>query len=1275
MTEQINERPAFLPGPPASAVTLGALQRAYLIGDVQGLELRSPARYYLAADLNVDAVPGMQQRLDRVVRANPMLRLRVEEDLTPTPIAADAIVAVSVLEAAESAFEAVDGAVADEFRSDTLEFDAWPQMRITVVRSAARARVHLVYAMWMMDGAALQYLLAALVSPDGTGVAFDPVPAAVAAEPSPHALRRRHRDEDFWRALAATLPEAAEVPLRPGWRQSGRSVDHRMLHIDVCSASVLAEQGRRHGLTLPMIFLTVYGMLLGAVGGGRSHTVTVVRSNRRADGTDPAIGNYGSSVPMAIPARAGRDFVTVAHEVQRRFLEQSLHTSSTGIDIGRLTDPSGDRRRLAHPFAFTAVELDSEREAALGVRRDWDTIQLRVPQVLLDHQVGLESDGSIRLGFDWRTDAFDAGFMVDFIEQYRGAVTELTVGDGDWNDLPEGPTSPSAYARPQYGSARTLHERIMRTAERVPDAAAVRDADGELTYALLAAAATDLAQRLIAAGAEMGDHVGVHLPRGRGQVVAILGALLADCAYIPLDLGLPGGRLDRITRQARMRYVVTDGTVAAADRWRDRAAIPVAVSATAGPSEASHSTIAGRGGCATAYVIFTSGSTGEPKGVRIRHSAALNTIDAVNELIGLTPADRVLSVSSLGFDLSVYDVFGPLLVGATVVMLSEDTARTPAAWARLIGDHAVTIWNSAPALAALLVEEGGALPSIRSYLLSGDWIPLHLPEALRQLSEKSEVISLGGATEGSIWSIYHRITRADSAGRSVPYGKPLAGQDILVLDAQRRPCPRWHIGEIYIAGAGVADGYLNDPDRTAVAFTDDPAYGWIYRTGDLGRRGVDDVVEFLGRVDSQVKVNGHRIELGEIESVLAAKSYVRRSAASVAGDGNGVVGYVTVAEDAPATWQADCMAALREELPSYMVPYALVGLDEIPLTGNGKVDHQRLRTVAPTAGPVAELPAVALVGLHVQEVSACWAEILGTPAGADSFFEAGGGSLDAIRLLSLLRNRFGYQVPFGRFLADPTVPGLAALCANARSAASSAVWSHTPRSVPRPRGRVVLFPPVGGGVACYAGLIRHLPGDIDVHVIGFDRPFDPLPDTAPTLAVAAERCLDSLPPEFADSDVPCVFAGWSFGGALAVEAARSASDRVRRVVVMDTPVSPDARGGAGTEPAMRAEFIDDIREAGGVVVTGTDLAADPALLERFEVYRQNIRLLRSWQPVRVPVPVVELRAAVRPAEPDLDAWGRWVTVVQAVVLRGAHFDVLDATNMPRIQHAIEGGFR
>lgn len=1269
---------------------LSPIQRAYLVGGQDGLELSGPARYYLSCDLSTDRVAQVGARLRRLVRDNDILRIGASAGLSLHALPQDAArhVDADVRWVETADFDTANDAVRRACTAEDFAFGDWPQLEVTVVRTVDRARLHLVYSLWLMDAASLAVFLTELVADHAGAGAQGARTPAVREQTSRRPRRDRSpRDERFWRERAAALPDPAELPLGPEWRQAGPRVTHRMVTVDATAGQRVCDRASAHGLTPAMVYLAVYGVVLGRLGGGCPHTITVLRTRQTAPPTAATLGNRGTTMPLEIPATTGRSFADIARAVQSSYLTQAMHGSLSGAEIARLADPAADLRRLTHPFAFTAIEADGAGEAALGLRRRWDEVQLRVPQVLIDHQVIRESDGTVRLGFDWRADAFDPGFAEDFVARCADFVGELAASDESWTSppvrTPVPATARTAVAVPAVGVpvAETLQGRFLQCAAASPEAPAVHDALGSLSYAELADRATAVADLLSATGAESGDRVAVQLPRGRGQVIAILGSLLAGCVYIPLDHGTPHGRLDSIARRGDVRFAITEGQPATDERWTARGVHPLPLpSGPAAPRERTGYAAPGP----TAYVIFTSGSTGEPKGVVLSHAAVLNTIDAVNEEFGVARTDRVLSVSSIGFDLSVYDVFGPLLRGGSVVMLSEESAKSPAQWADLVERHGVTLWNSAPALASLFAEEGRAVPSVRAFLLSGDWIPLTLPGALEQLAPGSAVVSLGGATEGAIWSISHRVTEADRAGRSIPYGRALPGQDILVLDAERNVCPAWQIGEIHIAGAGVADGYANDPVKTAAAFLADPVFGRIYRTGDRGRRQPDGVVEFLGRTDNQVKLNGHRVELGEIEHRLEGAPGIRRCAVCVRGDGRRkkLVAYVTLAADAPDSWRDDVSAMIKDTLPHYMLPDALVPLDKLPLNGNGKLDRRRLAALplADTAvggsTPLAQTAVAQDVlgqDLYSHDVARCWQEVLGETPGQESFFEAGGGSYDAIRLLSLLRSRFGHTVPFGDFMAHPTVAGLAGLCRGTRAAGTPGIWTHQPRAGATPRLRLVLFPPVGGGVTCYSDLIRELTGDIDVHVVGLDAPLPTAAEGGDSLAGLARRCLRELPGQALTDGVPLVFAGWSFGGALAFEAARACDRAVARVVVVDTPASgaTHRRAAGPGEPAIEG-FLRDVQETSGVRIDPAQAAEDPELRTRFAVYRQNLTLLREWTPLPADVPLVEFRAAEAPAEPDDAAWAEIAHRAEVAVLAGGHFDMFRGNHTHRVTDAIEG---
>jgi amino acid adenylation domain-containing protein len=438
-----------------------------------------------------------------------------------------------------------------------------------------------------------------------------------------------------------------------------------------------------------------------------------------------------------------------------------------------------------------------------------------------------------------------------------------------------------------------------------------------------------------------------------------------------------------------------------------------------------------------AYVIFTSGSTGLPKGVMIDHRGAVNTIADINRRFSVGPDDRVLALSSLSFDLSVWDLFGILAAGGTVVMPSPAAAPDPQGWAQLITEHRVTIWNSVPALMEMLVatvaSTGQRLsPSLRLALLSGDWIPVGLPDRLRAVAEGVEVVSLGGATEASIWSILHPIGTVDPAWKSIPYGYPMANQTFHVLDERLEPCPDWVAGNLYIGGVGLAQGYWRDQAKTAASFFRHPRTGeLLYRTGDLGRWLPSGEIEFLGREDFQVKIQGYRIELGEIEVALYQHPGVREAVVTAlgeAGSSRRLVAYVVCKDLGHSPTVHDLRVFLAGKLPEYMVPPVFVFLEALPLTENGKVDRRALPAPSGTR-PLLGGALRASRNPVEEKLVKIWEEVLGVqPVGTeDDFFELGGDSLLALNLVAAIERSFGCTLGLAPLFENATVTGLVPL--------------------------------------------------------------------------------------------------------------------------------------------------------------------------------------------------------------------------------------------------------
>ncbi|MFD6280074.1 amino acid adenylation domain-containing protein [Streptomyces sp. NPDC060209] len=780
-------------------------------------------------------------------------------------------------------------------------------------------------------------------------------------------------------------------------------------------------------------------------------------------------------------------------------------------------------------------------------------------------------------------------------------------------DLPAAATASDPVA--SLPADAVLHRAFVEQAGRTPEALAVVAADRTLTYGELAAESARVAAQLTSRGLGRASRVAVVMEKGWEQAVACLGILRAGAAYVPVDPGWPTRRVADVLVSAGVTEALTQPRTAGGVVWPEGVGV-TAIEASGGddaPPSAVRDVEVGPGDLA--YVIYTSGSTGVPKGVMIEHGPAVNTVQDVNDTLGCTAEDRVLALSALNFDLSVYDLFGPLSVGGAVVIPAPDDAREPADWLRLMAEWGVTVWNSVPALMAMLTEYAGSAPAadlpaspLRAVLMSGDWIPVSLPGEVRALFPGARQWSLGGATEASIWSILHPITPQDSELPSIPYGRAMRNQHVYVGDGLMLPRPCWVPGEILIAGAGLARGYLGDPERTARSFPTDPATGARrYRTGDWGRLLPSGEIEFLGREDMQVKVGGHRIELGDIEAAMLACPGVRGAVAGTHGERNRArLTAQVLLEPGAGLAAADLKRLLTERVPAYMVPTTVTVRESFPLTVNGKVDRAALAALAEDTAVEQQMEAPA--DLEEKLLLGIWQDFFAVQQESaelsvtDNFFELGGDSLGAVRLMSVLRRETGVRLPVSVLFGAPTVRDLARRLRTAREETGE------------DRGRAVVVPvrttgeavplvfahPVGGDVLCYVELSRAL---------GEEQPFYALqsPDhdgAAPTLGELVHGYADALVREVASDRYR--LGGWSMGGVLALELAREliarghTVDLVAAVDVLETP-----------EGLARAEISRDrllgrlARDLAGL--TGTEWPGDPgpfdSLPELYEAAR------------------------------------------------------------------------
>jgi amino acid adenylation domain-containing protein len=537
-----------------------------------------------------------------------------------------------------------------------------------------------------------------------------------------------------------------------------------------------------------------------------------------------------------------------------------------------------------------------------------------------------------------------------------------------------------------------------------------------------------LGHRLRELGVKPNTLVAIVMDKGWEQVAGVLGALDAGAAYLPVDANVPRERLHHLLENGEVEVVLTQSWLDESLEWPanvvrisiDRESLSAADPEPLPPVQTPDD---------VAYVLYTSGSTGKPKGVMIAHRGLVNCIQETNRTFGVTARDRVLAVTALHHDMSVYDIFGTLATGGALVMPDRSGTRSPDHWVDLISRFDVTVWNSVPAFMEMLLVHLAARKlvlrdSLRLAFLGGDWIPLSAPARIRehfgQPSHDVQVVSVGGPTETTVWNIWYPVLQVEPDWKSIPYGHPIANTRYYVLDENLNECASGEPGELCCAGVGLLKGYWRNSEQTAARTAVHPRTGErIYRTGDRGRLLPSGEIEFLGRIDRQVKINGQRIELGEIEAVLLGHRGVKQAVTdAVEIDGQKkLVAYVVPDHVADLTAH-ELRAAAEALLPAHMVPVSFLMLESLPLNANGKVDRSLLPALVrtePAPRDIATSAATSVAATNGIEgtIASVWRRALGVEQilPADNFFDLGGDSILLVHVHGELQEALGRTFP------------------------------------------------------------------------------------------------------------------------------------------------------------------------------------------------------------------------------------------------------------------------
>ncbi|WP_327215072.1 amino acid adenylation domain-containing protein [[Kitasatospora] papulosa] len=850
----------------------------------------------------------------------------------------------------------------------------------------------------------------------------------------------------YWREALAGLPEELELPVdRPRRAEISREGGEVAFQIPAEVHKQLVTLARKRGASLFMVLQAGLAALLSRLGAGEDIPLGSPVAGRTDEALDDLVGFFVNTLVLRTDVSGDPTFTELLDRVRQSDLAAFAHQD---IPFERLVEDLAPARSTArHPLFQVMLGLQNNTQALLelpGLTTEVIPAHITSAKFDLDFDLSEEFTSEGRPNgvhgrviyastlFDEATVEGIARRFVGLLEQVAGDAS-LTVGqlellsEAERRQVLEEFNDTAREIEPA-----TLPELFEAQVARTPDAVAVVFEDTELTYGQLNARANQLARHLARQGVGPESVVGLALPRSTDLIVALLAVVKAGGAYLPIDPDYPADRIAFMLDDAKPVCVlnaiatrtttgegiptITLDTPELTDELRTYTDTDLTHTDRTTPLTPSH----------PAYLIYTSGSTGRPKGVIITHRSVTNIFQSVQIQWQLDSTDRLLAVTTVGFDISTLELIAPLSYGVSLVITNRSPI-TPHAIAELIDRHAITAMQATPTLWRELISDCSESLSNLRLLVGGELLSRALARDLHILSRGG--YNVYGPTETTIWSTI-AILQLDETSVIPPIGRPVANTRVFVLDAGLRVVPVGVAGELYVAGAGLARGYLNRPGLTAERFVACP-FGSpgerMYRTGDVVRWRTDGQLEFVGRADDQVKIRGFRIELGEIESVLARLDVVGQTAVIVREDSPGnkqLVAYVVPSSKTDT--QLDT-AALREHtvaaLPDYMVPSAFVTLDTLPLTPNGKLDRKALPAPDYTAGSTQRAPRTP------QEETLCrlFAEVLTLQHVGidDNFFELGGHSLLAIRLLSKARSNLGIELSLQTIFENPTVAGLA----------------------------------------------------------------------------------------------------------------------------------------------------------------------------------------------------------------------------------------------------------
>jgi len=1073
---------------------------------------------------------------------------------------------------------------------------------------------------------------------------------------------------DYWKTQLADLPPVLELPIDrprpPVQSYAGATVPFT---VDAALHADLQRVAGSHNTTLFMVFHTALAAVLARLAGTDDVAIGTPYAGRGEPELDDLIGMFVNTLVLRTRVRAGMSFSDLLEDVRGADLSAFGHAD---VPFERLVQELNPVRSQAHHPLFqvmlafqnlASADFELPDLSVSAVEADTGTSLFDLQVTLSDTYDAVGAPAGLDGGITYATDLFELDTVTAIIDRLQRLLRALAADPGRaLHDVDLLDTEEREIVLTQWNSTdhavgeETLASVFADAAQAHADRIAVVSGEQSLTYAEFASRVNRLARWLIARGVGPESLVAVRMPRCLDQVVAIYAVLAAGGGYVPVDPEFPADRIDYILETAEP--VVVLSTLDRLDlSGFDDAPITDGDRITALRPDN------------IAYVLFTSGSTGRPKGVAVAHRAVVNQLHWIIEAYTLTPEDAVLQKTPATFDVSVWELFGTLAVGARLVIARPGGHADPLYLAEAIAAHRITLISFVPSMLSAFTGAAPAasLRSLRAVLVGGEALGTDVVAATRRVLPGAELHNLYGPTEFTMHATARPVRADDEA--AIPLGAPVWNIRAYVLDTRLRPVPLGVAGELYLAGLQAARGYQSRPGLTASRFVPDPFTegGRLYRTGDLARWRRTGDLEYLGRTDFQVKLRGLRIELGEVEAVLAEHPTVARAIAVVHGEGVAaqLVAYLVPAEGAMVDVIA-VRAYAATVLADYMVPSIMLVLDTVPFTASGKLDRKALPEPESTASEFRE-PSTWLEG----KVARAFEQVLGLErVGADDdFYALGGNSLRSVQVVTELRKGLHYKVPVSWMLSDPRPADLARRI-------ESGMRSGTEDTADPGMGFDVLLPirtrgelaplfcvhPASGLAWCYRPIDEYLTTDRPIYGLQAPQLGGDIPGPT-TIEDIARRYYAEI--RTVQPHGPYHLLGWSLGGQIAHAIAaemREGGEQVALLAVLDaeaggidasmvtTVTTGDLVSNLG--PVLGIDFVDadaTAEEAAELIREhfGDGFGVDAAMLERMtDAYNMSIRAAGDWRPRVVDTDMLYFTAT---EDRRADARGHlgWVPVV------------------------------